>query len=390
MERHATADRHGAAEPHAKVERNTTAGPDPKVERNVPAEPDATVEPYAALALQMRCRAVNECRTAAGARARMREAIERCGGEIRGSKRFVRTYSGDTVRLVVLPEYFLSGFPMGESVGEWLARACLEPDGAEYRMLGQVARDNDIWLSGNAYEVDGHFPDLYFQSSFIIDPAGECRLRYRRLISMYSPTPHDVLDRYVDIYGEQALFPVADTELGRLACVASEEILFPEISRALALNGAEVICHSSSEMGSPRATPKNTAKRARAFENLAYVVSANSGGISGIRFPAESTDGHSQVVDFRGRVLAEAGPGNSMCAFAEIDVNALRRARRGPSMNNMLARQRLELFRNVYAGPAIYPANTLLGGAEGAVPGRALHTEALQEAIRRLRDRGCR
>ena len=347
----------------------------------------AAVEPYAALALQLRCHAVNECATASEARARIRNSIERCHGQVRGSKRFVETYSGDTVRLVVLPEYFLTGFPQGENVAEWAVRACLQADGAEYRWLGNVARENDVWLSGNAYEIDGHFPDLYFQASFIIDPAGECRLRYRRLISMYSPTPHDVLDRYLEIYGEQALFPVVDTELGRLACVASEEILFPEVCRALALNGAEVICHSSSEMGSPRVTPKNTAKRARAFENLAYIVSANSGGISGLRFPAESTDGHSQVVDFRGKVLAEAGPGDSMCAFAEVDIEALRRTRRKPSMSNMLARQRLELFRNVYADPGIYPPNTLLGGDGDTAPGREFYRRTLREAIRRLRDR---
>ena len=353
------------------------------------SRPTAAVKPYAALALQVRCHAVNGCPGAAAARARMREAIERTGGLIRGSMRFVETYSGDAVRLVVLPEYFLSGFPMGESVAEWAARACLQPDGEEYRLLGDVARDNNVWLSGNAYEIDDSFPDLFFQASFIIDPAGECRLRYRRLISMYSPTPHDVLDRYLEIYGEESLFPVVDTELGRLACVASEEILFPEICRALALNGAEVICHSSSEMGSPRATPKNTAKRARAFENLVCIVSANSGGISGIRFPAQSTDGHSQVVDFRGRVLAEAGPGDSMCAFAQIDIEALRRARRKPSMNNMLARQRLELFRGVYAGEGVYPANTLLEGARGILPGSGFYNATLSEAIRRLRDRGC-
>lgn len=351
-------------------------------------ESTAPVQPYAALALQVRCHAVNECPTAAAARARMRDTIERINGLIRGSKRFVETYSGDTVRLVVLPEYFLSGFPQGESVAEWAVRACLQPDGSEYRLLGDVARDNDTWLSGNAYEIDSHFPELYFQTSFIIDPTGERKLRYRRLISMYSPTPHDVLDRYLEIYGEQSLFPVVDSELGRLACVASEEILFPEICRALALNGAEVICHSSSEMGSPRVTPKNTAKRARAFENLAYIVSANSGGISGLRFPAESTDGHSQVLDYRGHVLAEAGPGDSMCAFAEVDIEALRRTRRKPSMSNLLARQRLELFSEVYAGAGVYPANTLLESDGDAVPGRAFYKANLREAIRRLRDRG--
>ena len=112
-------------------------------------------------------------------------------------------------------------------------------------------------------------------------------MRYRRLVSMFAPTPHDVLDPYLDLYGADALFPVADTAIGRLACVASEEILYPEITRALALRGAEVICHSSSEVGTPLTTPKNIAKQARAYENMLYVVSANSGGIAGIAIPAK-------------------------------------------------------------------------------------------------------
>ncbi len=303
------------------------------------------VAPYAALALQVRCHAVNDCRTTDEARARIRASIERCDGLIRGSRQFIKTYSGDETRLVVLPEYFLTGYPRGESAAEWRARACLHPNGEEYRLLGEAARGNGVFLSGNAYETDEHFPELHFQCSFIIDPAGKLILRYRRQISMFAPTPHDVLERYLEIYGEDALYPVADTEIGRLACVASEEILFPEISMELARRGAEVICHSSSEQGSPQLTPKNIAKRARAFENQAYVVSANSAGIAGPGFPEESTDGHSQIVDYKGRLLAEAAFGESMCGFAEIDVAALRRERGKKAMLNLPARRAI-LDRN--------------------------------------------
>ncbi len=302
---------------------------------------DKAVAPYAALALQMRCHAVNDCRTAIDARARIRASIERCDGLIHGSRQFIKTYSGDETRLVVLPEYFLTGYPRGEDSAEWRARACLHPDGPEYQLLGESARGNGVYLSGNAYETDDNFPDLHFQCSFIIDPSGELILRYRRQISMFAPTPHDVLERYLEIYGEDALYPVADTEIGRLACVASEEILFPEISSELARRGAEVICHSSSEQGSLQLTPKNIAKRARAFENQAYVVSANSAGIAGPGFPEDSTDGHSQVVDFKGRLLAEAAFGESMCAFAELDIESLGRERAKTAMLNIPARREI-------------------------------------------------
>ena len=76
-----------------------------------------------------------------------------------------------------------------------------------------------------------------------------------------------------------------------------------------------------------------------------------------------------------------------MCAFAEIDIGALRRARAKPAMGNMLARQRLDLFRKVYGGDAIYPANTLVGNDTG--PDREFHIKNLREAILRLRERGC-
>jgi predicted amidohydrolase len=340
---------------------------------------------YQALALQMRCDAVNRL-SVQEARAAMLRSIERAGQLIAGSRGFLRSFSGSGTRLVVLPEYFLSSFPLGESIEAWQAKACVAMDGPEYEALGALAQAQGIYLSGNLYELDAHFPALYFQTSFIIGPSGDVLLRYRRLLSMFAPTPHDVLDAYLDRYGGEALFPVADTEIGRLACVASEEILYPEITRAHVLRGAEVICHSSSEVGSPRATPKNIAKQARAYENMVYVVSANSAGIANLPFPEASTDSHSQVVDYRGTVLGEAAAGESMCGNGEVDIAALRRTRRKPGMTNVLARQRLELFADVYGGEAsVYPANTLSGRES---PDREHFQRTLESTITALDERG--
>jgi predicted amidohydrolase len=307
----------------------------------------------------------------------MMQAIDHCGELILGSKQFAATFSGGTIRLVVLPEYFMTGFPMGENVVSWQEKACISDGGLEYEALGKVASDSGVYLSGNAYELDPYFPELYFQTSFIINDSGDVILRYRRLVSMFAPTPHDVLDAYLDRYGADSLFPVADTELGRLACVASEEILYPEISRALALRGAEVLCHSSSEIGSPRCTPKNIAKQARAYENMVYVVSANSAGISDNPIPNQSTDGHSQVVDYKGRVLAQAGQGETMNGYAEIDIDAQRRSR-----------QRLEIFKQVYSGEPVYPANTLLEQGSVKTPGRQHYLDTQQAVIESLQKSG--
>jgi predicted amidohydrolase len=344
--------------------------------------------PYAALPLQVNCPAINRCVDREEAAERMDTTLTHVASLIRGAKAFARTFTGDEVRLVVLPEYFLTSFPMGEAPDEWREKAAIEPHGPEYERLSRIASDTGVYLSGNVYETDANFPTLYFQVSFIIDDAGEVVLRYRRLVSMFAPTPHDVLDRYLDLYGADALFPVADTPLGRLACVASEEILYPEITRALAVRGAEVICHSSSEIGSGLATPKNIAKQARAYENMVYVVSANSGGISGIPFPEHSTDGGSQVVDYKGRVVAEALQGESMAGMAEVDIAGLRRTRAKPAMTNLLARQRLDLFASTYADHAIHPPNTLLENGEVKAPSRDHFAGTQRAVIEALKARG--
>ncbi len=312
------------------------------------------MDAYRAIALQTKCFAVNKAKTKEETRDIMRETIARLDKQIFASKAFV----GQDTRLFVLPEYFLTSFPLGESIEDWREKACIKPEGETYALLGEIANKHDVFLSGNAYELDENFPELYFQTSFVIDPTGEVVLRYRRLNSMYAPTPHDVWDKYVEIYGYDGVFPVAKTEIGNLACIASEEILYPEVGRCLAMRGAEVFCHSSSEVFGMENTPKDVAKMARAFESMAYVVSANSAGIADIGIPENSTDGGSKIVDYKGLVIAETAQGESMNAFAEIDLAALRRNRRRAGMGNILSRQRFELYAQSYS-KSFYPPNSL-------------------------------
>ncbi|MGI5489930.1 nitrilase-related carbon-nitrogen hydrolase [Microtetraspora malaysiensis] len=334
---------------------------------------------YRALALQTATHSVTGM-SVDDARAAMRNAVSRIAVQVGGSKQWI----GPDLRLVVLPEYALTGFPLGEPIPAWRDKAALEPGGPEYEALAAIAQAQDVYLAGNAYESDEHFPDLYFQTSFVIDPAGETVLRCRRLYSMYSPTPFDVWDRYLDVYGPDGLLPVARTPIGNLAAISSEEILYPELSRSLALRGAEVLCHPTSESSSPLLTPKAIARRARAVENLAYVVSANSGGLIGIPIPADSTSGGSELIDFEGRVLAQAGSGESLVAAAELDLGALRRYRNRPGMGNLLARAKPALWATEYARHEGERPNEL----DGKVPDRAWFKERQVETITRLRKAG--
>jgi predicted amidohydrolase len=346
---------------------------------------DSTTSRYAALALQISTRCVNDCADRTSARSRMQENIARTRRAVAGSKAFIRQYNGVDVRLAVLPEYFLTGFPMGESVPEWRDKAALAVEGPEYAALGAIAREFDLYLAGNAYEVDPSFPELYFQCCFIVSPAGEVILRYRRLVSLSAPTPYDVWDRYLEIHGLDKVFPVADTPIGRLAAIASEEIQYPEIARCHAMRGAEVFVHPTSEVGSPLMTTKEIARRARAAENLAYVVSANSARLDHIAIPANSASGMSKIIDYKGDVLAEAAAGGeSMVATATIDLGALRAARRKTGLTNMLVRQPFQVYAASYAGTVFHPANQLLKDGAVRVPGKGELTRWQLADIERL------
>jgi predicted amidohydrolase len=339
-----------------------------------------TITPYKALALQTTCFAINRCKNRGEADEKNRQTLQRLAAQIRASKAFI----GQDLKLVVLPEYFLTGFPMGESIETWREKACFDKNGWEYEAFSKIAADNQIYLSGNVYETDEHFPDLYFQTSFIINTEGVLVLRYRRLNSMFAPTPHDVWDKYLDIYGLEGVFPVAKTAIGNLACIASEEILYPEIARCMAVRGAEVFLHASSEVSSPLFTQKNIAKQARAIENMAYLVSANSAGIADIDIPFASTDSSSKIINYEGIPLCEAATGESMVANATIDIQALRYHRQRPGMSNFLSRQRFDLYAETYKNTTLYPANTLLDKKAE----RSHFVSTQKKVIENLRDLG--
>ena len=113
----------------------------------------------------------------------------------------------------------------------------------------------------------------------------------------------------------------------------------PLLYRSLALRGAEVILHPTSEVCSNDLTPKDIAKRARAIENMVFVVSANTGGMGdSYSFPGDSCNGMSKIVDDRGSVVVRAAMGETMVANAEIDIRALRVRRKHPGMGNCLSR----------------------------------------------------
>ena len=176
--------------------------------------------------------------------------------------------------------------------------------------LERKAREHGIYIqSGSMIEVDPRWPDVVFNTTCLIGPEG-LLYRYRK-VNPWIPyevhaSPHDIED-YPD-----PLFPVADTPIGRIGCAICYDWLFPEAMRQLAANGAEVLIRVSAYMDPWGATEPMSwwtiVNRCRALENTAFVVAANQGA-SLRHYPPYSWPGGSQIVDFDGRMLAEASPG---------------------------------------------------------------------------------
>jgi hypothetical protein len=97
-------------------------------------EPSTTLAPaYRALALQVTTRAINGM-ARHHARPAIALSIDRLGRQIVAA---VGWLGGDT-RLVVLPEYVLTGFPMDEPIPAWADRAAFDPSGPEYEAFGAI------------------------------------------------------------------------------------------------------------------------------------------------------------------------------------------------------------------------------------------------------------
>ncbi|MEY3465148.1 MAG: nitrilase-related carbon-nitrogen hydrolase [Steroidobacteraceae bacterium] len=305
----------------------------------------------------------------------LRENLDRACEHVRVAAKYARS------KVVVFPEFFLHGFQPGRSNADWID-ASLKIDGPELAELGKAARSAGCYVAGMIYEVLDAYPGRFWNTAVIIDPQGEIRLTYRKLYAMTGKTrPGDVYDDYVRRYGgPQSLFPVLRTPFGNLGCLVCYDVNFPEVTRCLALNGAEVFLHISSEGRSSYHLPNGgweLARRVRAYENLAYLAMSNCGPTIDGEGPSDVSHGHSQIIDFEGQVLNMAESAGETMITAQIDIEALRRRRARASLN-FLAELSPQIHAPMYAQARAWPANHWLERpGTGVADNRAVEAEVI-------------
>jgi predicted amidohydrolase len=259
------------------------------------------------------------------------------------------------VKLLAFPE-FGHAAPVYETVQELSDRLAVPVPNEHTDRYVRKARERGVYIQTASFiESNAHYPGNLFDTTCLIGPEG-LLCRYRKV---HPWVPWEVHASPHDIPGyDEPLFPVAETEIGRIGAAICYDWLFPEAIRELALQGAEVLVRVSAYMDPWGATPPldwwTVVNRCRALENLAYVVASNQGA-SGHRYPPFSWPGGSMVVDYDGRILAQADPGpGEKIVVAPIDIAALRAERERRGGHHMLAHLRTEAYTQ--ARRPLYPA----------------------------------
>ena len=214
-------------------------------------------------------------------------------------------------QLVALPEYF---YLMPEHDSARLALA--EPFGhgpLQQRMAALAAR-HGVWLLAGTLPLQGSQPQRFHNSSLLYGPQGQCVARYDKLHLFGFDDGHE---RYAEADTMQPgdAITSADTPWGSLRLSVCYDLRFPELYRQAP---APVL------ISVPAAFTHTTGQahwelllRARAVENLAFVIAPGQGGVHP---GGKRTFGHSMIIDPWGQVLACHATGEGM-AVATLDTH---------------------------------------------------------------------
>jgi omega-amidase len=245
--------------------------------------------------------------------------------------RLVRRAARQGVKLILLPELFITGFDYECIAGLPQRRTdeCL-------RELRAIARQAGTAIVAGSVTVrkkgSGHAPNIY-NTSHIIGPDGRTKTTYSKMHLF------PLMDEDKHLSAGSAL-AVANTSLGKIAPCICYDIRFPELARRLALRGTRILAVPA-EFPHPRLDHWQTLLRARAIENQFFVIAANRVGQdhTGHFF------GHSMIVSPAGEVIAEAGEDEEII-IAQIDLGEIDSVRKAiPCLERINPAVRIEISK---------------------------------------------
>lgn len=244
------------------------------------------------------------------------------GANLLEAERLIEEAVSQHARLVVLPENFAL---MGRNEQDKVAVREAPGTGAIQTFLAEQSARHGIWLVGGTIPMQADDPNKVRASCLVFDDKGEQVARYDK-IHLFDVALVDSGEQYTESDtiepGHEVV--VIDSPFGRMGVAVCYDLRFPELFRQQLDLGLEVLVLPSAFTAITGRAHWEVLVRARAIENLCYVIAPDQGGY---HLNGRETYGHSMIVDPWGTVLnsLSRGPG---VVCAEIELGRLQSARR--------------------------------------------------------------
>jgi deaminated glutathione amidase len=225
--------------------------------------------------------------------------------------------------LAVLPENFAL---MGAREADRLAVAEAPGSGPIQDALAELAQTLSLWIVAGTLPIRGRAPQRVAPASIVFDANGQQVARYDKIHLFDVDIPEKN-----ESYRESATFEpgkepiVVQTPVGKLGLSVCYDMRFPELYRQLSAQGAQLLAMPAAFTVPTGQAHWEVLLRARAVENLCYVLAAAQWGLHA---NGRETYGDAMIVDYWGRVLARQPTGAGV-VVAEVDLAAQAGVREG-------------------------------------------------------------
>lgn len=265
------------------------------------------------------------------------------GANLDEAARLISTAVSAGAEFVVLPENF--AIMPTEDAGQ-LQVMERDGDGPIQEFLSAQAHQNHIWLVGGSIPLVSSQPSKVRAACLLFNDRGERVARYDKLhlFDVKLDNGEEYSESLTIEPGESVV--VVDSPIGRLGLTICYDLRFPEIFRQMLDQGAEIFSVPSAFTATTGKVHWEILLRARAIENLAYVIGAGQGGSHS---SGRETYGDSIVIDPWGKVINRLARGPGIVT-ADIDRLRLEKLRRSlPSIEH----RRLGYDRSIAEGKRI-------------------------------------
>jgi len=230
------------------------------------------------------------------------------------ARAYLEEAAGLAARLAVLPENF--SFMGLEDADK---RRVAESDGAGpiQNFLAETARRLRLWIVGGTLPLRAGGDGRVAAACLVYDADGKRAARYDK-IHLFDVDIPGRAERYRESAHVAAgsTPAVVDTPVGRVGLSVCYDVRFPELFRRLSAAGAQLLTVPSAFTGPTGRAHWETLLRARAVENLCYVIAPAQ---SGFHPSGRETYGDSMIVDYWGSVLQRLPRGRG-CIVADVDL----------------------------------------------------------------------